>query len=656
MATKKQWLTRTLLTAGFLIYCSHEYFSFTGSLGFQPQRFREALSQYDVEVVRDNFGVPTVFGSDDVAVSFGLGYAQAQDRLEDIEAAIIRYRGHSARYKGAKGLASDQMIQMLGVWNRIESGFLADQLPQQTLAMLAAYADGVNAYAGIDINRSNAAVYPITQEDLIAALYIQQLYFYGFGEQLLSEIDRASGLSADYAYLQNFEALMGGNALALDGEHTAGGASYLAWNLHQPLEGAFALYEAGVNSATGWQFHGGFMPGVPLPIAGSSTAIAWGFSASKAPLVRLEELDTQHVEIYECRSDVKVFGAFTWPSVKTCYSYQDQPVLKLRDKFYALDYAGRDVFSQAEQWRQMALANNVAEWRGAFALGAITGLNFVVVDASGGIGLLETKHSGLAEGIEQYAYTDVKTLAVAVDGWTGDISLGEVSPADDIHASNNRVLRVQELVATASPIDWDGFKAIKYDHYYSKRSAEYLKVQEALALAQQDKNTEAYQLVANWDGGVDIENTAAAMALCVIEADLAPDTLAKCATRLTAQFGRFDMPWGVLSRLVKGGSYWALDGAAKTLRAVYVDSDELNEYGFRRATSGDGLHGFVSFSGGQLESAEIIAPLGQSTAKKSKHHSDQAQMFANKKLRDISFNRELLYREAAEVYRPEDAY
>jgi len=662
MATKAQWLTRTLLAAGFLIYCCHEYFSFTGSLGFQPQRFREALSQHDVEIVRDAYGVPTVFGADDVDVSFGLGYAQAQDRLEDIEKAVIRYRGESARFYGSDELATDHLIQMLGVWQKIESGQAAQQLPEGTLQMLEAFAQGVNAYAGIDINRSKAAIYPITKEDLLAAYYLQPLFAYGFDEQLADEVERVTGTSVKPSEMAPLARFGGGNALALSSDLSGDEASYLAWNMHQPIAGPQALYEAGVSSSTGWQFHGGFFPGSPIPIIGVSPKLAWGVTAVKPKLVKLLPIDGRDVIARECSVEVKVFGAFTWPNVRTCFEHDAEPVMRLGDRYFAVDYAALDKFSQAEQWFRMGRAENVDEWRDAFKLAALTGYNFVVADAAGSVGFMQqalevgeldsTVDSALVSHI-----AESRALVVAADNWIGDVAAGTDNPLMKMPPPiNNRALRAAELLAQNKPMSWGDFKAIKYDHYYSVHSEQFQKVHQALSLASAESDSKAYQVAARWDGGTDVENTSAALALCLIDQPLNAAALNQCASHLVNQFGRVDVPWGVVSRLVKGGSYWALSGAPDTFRSVYADPSDLANYGFRRAVYGDGLHGFVSFSDGELVRAEVIAPLGQSTAKKSKYQSDQAPMFANKQLREISFDRDKLYQQAVEVFRPEDAY
>jgi len=57
-----------------------------------------------VEITRDNFGVPHVFGATAAAVMFGSGYAMAEDRLADIEVTLRRANGRLAAIEGRRGL------------------------------------------------------------------------------------------------------------------------------------------------------------------------------------------------------------------------------------------------------------------------------------------------------------------------------------------------------------------------------------------------------------------------------------------------------------------------------------------------------------------------------------------------------------------------
>ena len=75
-----------------------------------PQSSGRASSpgQERVEIIRDGFGVPHVFGGTSAAVMFGSGYAMAEDRLADIELTLRRANGRLAAIEGTAAVASDR--------------------------------------------------------------------------------------------------------------------------------------------------------------------------------------------------------------------------------------------------------------------------------------------------------------------------------------------------------------------------------------------------------------------------------------------------------------------------------------------------------------------------------------------------------------------
>src|SRR6056297_91975 len=60
----------------------------------------EPAASYDVEIIRDQWGVPHIFGVTDNDAAFGLAYAHAEDDFETIQETIAATRGVLARYKG----------------------------------------------------------------------------------------------------------------------------------------------------------------------------------------------------------------------------------------------------------------------------------------------------------------------------------------------------------------------------------------------------------------------------------------------------------------------------------------------------------------------------------------------------------------------------
>src|ERR1700712_1023987 len=61
----------------------------------------------NVEIIRDNWGIPHVYGVTDADAVFGLMYAQAEDDYRAIEEYFIGRLGKRAMYLGEENLSKD---------------------------------------------------------------------------------------------------------------------------------------------------------------------------------------------------------------------------------------------------------------------------------------------------------------------------------------------------------------------------------------------------------------------------------------------------------------------------------------------------------------------------------------------------------------------
>ncbi len=100
--------------------------------------------QAPVDVYRDAFGVPHLYASSERDLFFAQGYVHAQDRFWQMDFWRHQGAGRLAQLLGENALSTDIFLRTMG-WERIARQELA-ALDQQTLSMLQAYAEGVNAY------------------------------------------------------------------------------------------------------------------------------------------------------------------------------------------------------------------------------------------------------------------------------------------------------------------------------------------------------------------------------------------------------------------------------------------------------------------------------------------------------------------------------
>ena len=90
------------------------------------EELADAAANYDVEIIRDNWGVPHIYGQTDNDAAFGLAYAHAEDDYETIQETVAATRGILGRYKGANAARTDYLVELLNVWDTIEERYESD--------------------------------------------------------------------------------------------------------------------------------------------------------------------------------------------------------------------------------------------------------------------------------------------------------------------------------------------------------------------------------------------------------------------------------------------------------------------------------------------------------------------------------------------------
>ncbi len=96
------------------------------------------------EIFRDSNGIPHIYASTEHDLFFAQGYVQAQDRFWQMDLWRHQGAGRLSELLGKATIETDQFLRTLG-WERIAQEEL-ENLDDQSMALLTAYADGVNAY------------------------------------------------------------------------------------------------------------------------------------------------------------------------------------------------------------------------------------------------------------------------------------------------------------------------------------------------------------------------------------------------------------------------------------------------------------------------------------------------------------------------------
>ncbi|WP_026464398.1 penicillin acylase family protein [Adhaeribacter aquaticus] len=97
-----------------------------------------------VSIIRDNYGIPHIYGNSDADAVFGLLFAQCEDDFKRVEMNYIEKLGRMAEVKGETELYNDLLIKLL--IDSTEAVADYNKAEPWLKKLLNAYADGINYY------------------------------------------------------------------------------------------------------------------------------------------------------------------------------------------------------------------------------------------------------------------------------------------------------------------------------------------------------------------------------------------------------------------------------------------------------------------------------------------------------------------------------
>ena len=98
----------------------------------------------NVEIIRDDFGIPHVYGKTDADAVFGLLYAQCEDDFNRVEQNYIWATGRLAEVEGEEALYSDLRAKLFMTEEEAKANY--EKSPEWLKVLCDAFADGVNYY------------------------------------------------------------------------------------------------------------------------------------------------------------------------------------------------------------------------------------------------------------------------------------------------------------------------------------------------------------------------------------------------------------------------------------------------------------------------------------------------------------------------------
>ena len=172
---------------------------------------------------------------------------------------------------------------------------------------------------------------------------------------------------------------------------------------------------------------------------------------------------------------------------------------------------------------------------------------------------------------------------------------------------------------------------------------------------------EAVEILREWDLNTDPDNKGAALAILstkpylkdyyekISESKLV-EHFVDAAQLLKKKYGEIDVSWKNVNRMIRGSNNLGLGGGPDIMHSIYGN---LKKNGELEAFAGDSYILFVSWDREGKVSSKSVHQYGAATTKKnSPHYSDQSLLFANRRLKDVWFEKEDIINNLEDSYKP----
>lgn len=662
---------------------------------------------YDVEIVRDEWGVPHIFGRTDADVAYGVAWAHSEDDFATLQEVIAMTRGRLGAMTGEDGAKIDYVAHLLDIRGTVDRHYAA--LPADVRALLDAYASGLNRFADTHPGEVRLSrLFPINGEDVAAGFALRSPFFFGLDETLgaLSEGKPLPQAVRVPTPVGPDAAGNGSNAFAVAPGRTPDDVTRLVSNSHQPWRGGVAWYELVVHSKEGWDFAGATFPGGPYPFLGHNRFLGWTNTVNRPDLIDVYRLAMNDAgDAYRFDGKMRPLqskrvwlrakvGPFVLPVPRTVYRAVQGPAIRNAQGTFAIRYAGIDQLAMLTQYYRLNKARDFGAWRAAMAAQGVPATNFIYADAKGNIGLFyNAMFPDRARGFDWRGVLPGDTSralwrrTLPFDRVPANVNPGSgyimnanntpyvaAGPGDEIATADpllgvetdmtNRAQRAIELFEAAGPIDRATLYRIKFDTAYSRATYAGPWIDALLRLdASGDADIAAAQrLLAGWDWTADGRGGADALAVLVLRPANRqhyrrlppPDPraeLTEAIAYLKRVFGRLDPPLGAMLRVRQGNADWPMDGGNDTLRAATFWDEQAD--GRLAVRHGDSFVQFVEWDRAGRVTSKSIQPFGAATTRpESPHYSDQAAPFVMHRFKPVHFDPADLARHAKRRYRP----
>ncbi len=353
-------------------------------------------SANNVTIIRDNWGIPHVYGKTDADAVFGLLYAQCEDNFERVEMNYIEKLGRMAEVKGETALYDDLLIRLQLDSTDAQKDYSV--APQWLKTLLNAYADGINFYLYKHPEVKPKLLfqfkpwYPLLWTDgSIGAIDIG-----GITTTEIKNFYGKTNLPIAKIYTENNQLTSGSNGFAFAPSRTASGNAILYMNPHVTF---YFRPEVQVVSNEGLNAYGAVTWGQFFVYQGFNEHCGWMHTSSYADVADLYaeniiqkkgkyvyEYDKKWQPVGEKMITLlyKTANGIASKAFTTYYTHHGPVMAQRNGKWLSVKAMNRSMNSLIQSW-QRTKADGLESYKKIMELYANTSNNTVFADDKGNI-------------------------------------------------------------------------------------------------------------------------------------------------------------------------------------------------------------------------------------------------------------------------------
>ena len=370
-----------------------------GPFAIEKARWEKHAKQ--TKIIRDEWGIPHIYGKTDADAVFGLMYAQCEENFPQIEKNFLEMLGRQAELEGSKMIYEDLMMQL--IQDSAEAVKDYNNSPEWFKQLLVAHADGINYYLSkhpevhpkviqkfqpwYHLMWTDGSVSP-TRSAGIRANDVAQ--FYGATSKEIVAIDNSVQFDMEE------KTLKGSNGFAIAPKHSKNGNAMLYINPHVPF---YFRSEMHMNSEEGLNVYGAVTWGQMFIYQGFNEHCGWMHTSSYADVADVYEekisnkngalvytYEEEHKKVKTRKIELKYIenGVIKSKTFETYATHHGPIMTSKNNKWLSLQENNRSRDALIECWIRTK-AKNLADYKKALALLSNNSNNTVYADAQGNI-------------------------------------------------------------------------------------------------------------------------------------------------------------------------------------------------------------------------------------------------------------------------------